>query len=157
MKEHNYTVEINWTGNSGQGTRGYRDYSRNHEIAAPGKPIVPGSSDPAFRGDVTRYNPEEFLVASLSTCHMLSYLHLCAVNGVVVEAYTDKPTGVMKEKTGGSGVFTDVTLHPEVTISAESDERKAMALHDDAHHLCFIANSVNFPVKHQARVIKTAG
>src|SRR4030095_12641543 len=102
-KEHSYSVKLNWTGNLGQGTSGYRAYSRNHEISAGGKPALPGSSDPTFRGDPTRYNPEEFLVSALSTCHMLWYLHLCAEAQIVVLEYSDEASGVMEETPDGGG------------------------------------------------------
>jgi organic hydroperoxide reductase OsmC/OhrA len=153
MKNHRYETRVAWTGNLGQGTSGYRSYLRNHEVSAAGKPVVLASSDPAFRGDPARYNPEELLVASLSACHMLSYLHLCAVNGVVVVAYADDAFGLMEETADGGGLFTEVTLRPAVTISADSDAGKAMSLHEDAHRLCFIANSVKFPVRHEPRIM----
>ena len=154
MKQHHYEVQIAWTGNEGEGTKTYRGYKRDHSITGPGKPPVKGSSDPAFCGDPTRYNPEELLVASLSACHMLSYLHLCAVNGIVVIEYQDDAAGVMSEDPDGSARFVEVTLHPNVTIEADSDETKALSLHEDAHHNCFIANSVNFPVKTIAQVTR---
>lgn len=148
MKTHSYATTLHWTGNKGEGTASYRAYSRNHEISGAGKPAtIPGSSDPHFRGDAACYNPEELLVASLSACHMLSYLHLCAVNNVVVTAYEDRATGTMEERPDGSGALIEVVLHPLVTITEGSDREKAQALHKDAHHLCFIANSVNFPVR----------
>jgi organic hydroperoxide reductase OsmC/OhrA len=145
-KEHLYAVKVRWTGNVGQGTANYRVYKRDHEISAPGKPTVPGSSDPNFRGDKTRYNPEELLVASLSACHMLWYLHLCSESGMVITAYQDEPEGKMVETKDGGGHFTQVTLRPAVTFAAGVDTELARRLHDKAHHLCFIANSVNFPV-----------
>ncbi len=154
MKQHHYEVKVAWTGNQGQGTKTYRGYKRDHAITGPGKPPLLASSDPAFRGDPTRYNPEELLVASLSACHMLSYLHLCAVNGIVVTEYQDDAKGVMNENPDGSARFVEVTLHPEVTIEADSDETKALSLHEQAHHNCFIANSVNFPVKNVARITR---
>ena len=154
MKQHRYETHVAWTGNLGPGTTRYTSYLRNHEITAAGKPVVPGSSDPAFRGDPSRFNPEDLLVASLSACHMLSYLHACAVNGVVVVDYVDDAVGIMQETEDGGGSFTEVVLRPEVTISAESDAEKALSLHDEAHHKCFIASSVKFPVRHEARVSK---
>jgi organic hydroperoxide reductase OsmC/OhrA len=120
---------------------------------AAGKPTLLASSDPAFRGDPGRYNPEELLVASLSSCHMLSYLHLCAVNKIVVIDYQDEATGTMNEDANGSAAFVEVTLHPQVTVEADSDKAKALSLHEEAHRYCFIANSVNFPVKHVAQII----
>src|SRR4051812_1921546 len=150
-KDHRYDLAVRWTGNTGTGTSRYDAYSRNHEVSAPGKPPIPGSSDPAFRGDPDRYNPEEMLVASLSTCHMLWYLHLCADRGVIVFAYEDAPFGVMREEPDGSGAFVEVTLRPVVTIEAGS-EVDAAALHARAHELCFIARSVKFPVRHEPSI-----
>ncbi len=157
MKQHRYEIQISWTGNLGDGTKRYTGYSRNHEIVSAGKPVLPGSSDPSFRGDPARYNPEQLLVASLSTCHMLWYLHLCSENGVVVEEYSDAAAGIMEEHPDGSGRFVEVMLRPSVTISAESDTERALALHEDAHRKCFIANSVNFPVLHDPRVTQAVG
>ena len=149
MKKHQYTTTLRWTGNRGTGTSGYKAYGRDHEITGPSKAAtLPGSSDPHFRGDASRYNPEDLLVAALSACHMLSYLHLCAVNHVVVMAYEDDAAGTMAENSDGSGEFTEVTLRPRVTITAASDAGKALELHEDAGKLCFIARSVNFPVHH---------
>jgi len=145
-KLHQYTVAVTWTGNRGTGTSGYRDYGRDHDIAAAGKPTIPGSSDPAFRGDPARWNPEEMLVASVSTCHQLWYLHLAATAGITVVAYEDRPVGTMTEDAKGSGRFTALTLHPTVTILPGDDAAKAAALHHDAHEMCFVANSVNFPI-----------
>jgi organic hydroperoxide reductase OsmC/OhrA len=145
-RQHAYTVTVTWTGNAGNGTTGYRDYQRSHEIASLGKPPIYGSSDPAFRGDAQRWNPEELLVASLSACHKLWYLHLCADAGVVVNAYIDEATGVMEESTDGSGQFVQVILKPKVSLAPGSDPAKALSLHHAAHAKCFIARSVNFPV-----------
>jgi organic hydroperoxide reductase OsmC/OhrA len=147
--DHSYTVTITWTGNTGQGTAGYRGYERTHEVVVHGKPGIPASADPAFRGDKTRYNPEEMLVASLSSCHMLWYLHLCSVEGIVIEAYQDVAEGVMVEDEDGGGRFTEVVLQPEITLAAGADLGRARALHRDAREKCFIANSVNFPVRHE--------
>lgn len=146
MKQHTYICQIEWTGNDGQGTKTYTSYRRDHVITCEGKPAVHASSDPAFRGDKTRYNPEELLVASLSSCHMLSYLHLCAVNGINVIEYRDRAEGTMRENPDGSGEFVRVILKPEVRIEAGGDPKKAAELHHKAHALCFIARSVNFPV-----------
>lgn len=146
MKKHSYKVTMTWAGNKGQGTASYKAYSRDHIYSADGKPDLPGSSDPHFLGDRGRYNPEELLVASLSSCHMLWYLHLCAINGVVVLEYEDHASGVMQENPDGSGQFLGVDLHPRTVISANSDPAKAAEFHDKVHDLCFIARSVNFPV-----------
>ena len=147
-KLHSYNTVIEWTGNTGEGTAHYRSYSRNHIIRGNGKKPVEASSDPAFSGDPSRYNPEELLLASLSACHMLWYLHLCADNGIVVIAYTDHATGTMEENENG-GRFLEVTLHPQIKLSEASMMEKAKALHTVAHQKCFIANSCNFPVHHQ--------
>jgi organic hydroperoxide reductase OsmC/OhrA len=145
-KTHRYAITVEWTGNTGTGTSGYRDYSRQHDISAGAKPPIPGSSDLVFRGDATRWNPEELLIASLSACHKLTYLHLCAEAGIVVLAYTDRAEGVMAEAPNGSGRFQSVTLRPHVTVASGADLTQARDLHHSAHAKCFIANSVNFPV-----------
>ncbi|MEP6783021.1 MAG: OsmC family protein [Acidobacteriota bacterium] len=151
-KTHSYPIRMSWTGNTGPGTAEYRGYKRDHEYSVDGKPVVLGSSDPAFRGDATRYNPEELLVMSLSSCHMLWYLHLCAESNVVVVNYVDDAIGTMVEAAETGGHFTEVVLRPMVTISKDSDARLAESLHDRAHHLCYVANSVNFPVRCEARI-----
>ena len=147
-KTHAYQITTTWTGNTGAGTKDYRGYERAHEISAPGKPVIAGSSDPNFRGDATRYNPEELLVASLSACHMLWYLHLCSENGIVVTTYIDEAHGTMAETTDGGGRFT---LRPAVTI-ASGDGELAQQLHKRAHELCFISRSVNFPVRCESEI-----
>jgi len=152
-KEHHYTLSIEWTGNLGTGTSDYRAYTRNHSVYVENKPTILASSDPYFRGDKTRYNPEEMLIAALSSCHMLSYLHLCAVNSVVVIEYKDSATGTMVENPDGSGQLTEATLSPLVKVKDSSMKAKAHELHDQAEKLCFIARSVNFPVHHKPTVI----
>jgi organic hydroperoxide reductase OsmC/OhrA len=150
MKTHRYTTEVRWTGNDGSGTSSYRAYRRDHTITAPGKIApIPGSSDPHFRGDGSRYNPEELLVASLSSCHMMSLLHLCASAGIVVTEYSDTAEGVMRENPDGSGEFVSVMLRPHITITDGARVDDAMALNGKAHEVCFIARSVNFPVLHE--------
>ena len=155
-KQHQYQLTIQWTGNNGTGTSSYRAYERNHEISTENKPIIPASSDPSFRGDKTRYNPEELLVASLSSCHMLWYLHLCSEAGVIVTDYRDNATGTMVETADGGGFFSEVILNPVVTVAENSMIEKANALHAKANELCFIARSVNFKVVHNP-VSKLAG
>ncbi|MDF1750601.1 MAG: OsmC family protein [Alphaproteobacteria bacterium] len=150
---HYYEVTIEWTGNLGQGTTDYKSYSRNHTISALEKPPILGSSDPSFKGDANRWNPEDMLVASLSACHKLWYLNLCAIAGVVVTAYEDAATGVMVEDAQRGGYFTDVVLHPKVTITDGSSEDLALRLHHQAHEKCFIANSVNFPVRCEPKIM----
>jgi organic hydroperoxide reductase OsmC/OhrA len=151
-RTHRYDLTMTWTGNRGTGTSGYRDFGRDHEIAADGRPVIEGSSDPVFRGDKTRWNPELELVAALSQCHMLSYLHACATAGVAVTAYDDAPYGLMAETEDGGGHFTEVLLRPRVTIADADMAEKAMTLHEDASEKCFIASSVNFPVRHEPAV-----
>jgi organic hydroperoxide reductase OsmC/OhrA len=146
-KRHSYSVQVRWTGNRGQGTGSYTSYDRAHDIVAPGKPVIPGSSDPAFRGDRSRYSPEDMLVAALSACHMLWYLHLCADAKIVVTEYSDDASGSMVETADGGGHFTEVVLRPTAVIEPGADPAAAAALHERAHALCFIASSVNFNVR----------
>lgn len=152
MKQHTYRVAVEWTGNTGEGTKAYKSYRRDHTIFVDNKPEIQGSSDPSFRGDPSRHNPEELLVASLSACHMLWYLHLCSVNHVTVLEYCDSAQGVMEERNDGSGEFVEVILSPAVKLEIGDDEVKALSLHDEAHHHCFIARSVKFPVKVAPRI-----
>lgn len=149
---HQYALTVEWTGDLGTGTGHYRSYKRDHVVRIAGKPDLLGSSDPTFRGDPSRHNPEDMLVAALSACHMMSYLHVCAVNGVVVTAYVDNATGSMETFPDGSGRFTEVVLHPVVTVRDTDMQAKAIELHAKASALCFIANSVNFPVDHRVTV-----
>ncbi|HEY7688710.1 MAG TPA: OsmC family protein [Dongiaceae bacterium] len=151
-KEHRYAATVEWTGNQGAGTSNHKAYSRAHEIRIAGKPPIPGSSDPSFCGDPSRYNPEDLLVASLSGCHMLWYLHLCSTAGIVVTGYVDAAEGTMIETPDGSGRFTGVVLKPEVTVQRGADLAKARELHAAAHKMCFIANSMNFPVTHEPTI-----
>lgn len=152
-RQHGYQVKTVWHGGADGSTKTYKSYSRNHAIEADGKPPLALSADPNFRGDPARHNPEELLVASLSACHMLWYLHLCAVNGVEVVDYVDSASGTMEETGGGNGRFIEVVLRPVVTITPDSDKDKAMAQHAPANKQCFIANSVNFPIRHEASVV----
>ena len=145
-RKHQYTVTMQWTGNKGTGTSSYTAYGREHSILSENKQEILCSSDPIFRGDKTKYSPEDLFVASISACHMLWYLHLCADNGIVVIDYTDNPIGNLQESSYGSGHFTDVTLFPTVTVKDKSMVDKANELHVKAHELCFIANSCNFEI-----------
>ena len=149
--DHHFEVTVQWTGNLGTGTSGYRTYSRDNLAAAPGKPAIDGSSARPFHGSPERWNPEELLVAALSECHMLSYLHVATNNGIVVTAYQDDATGTMRQTPDGGGYFTSVTLRPVVTISA-GDPELARAIHAEASAKCFIASSVNFPVRHEPTI-----
>lgn len=152
-KEHFYKAKVNWTGNLGTGTSAYTAYSRAHEISGEGgKAIIQGSADPIYRGEASRYNPEELLIAAIAGCHMLWYLHLCADAGVVVVDYEDEASGILTENADGNGKFSEVTINPRVTISKESNAETALELHDKAHEFCFIANSMNFPVRFQPTI-----
>jgi organic hydroperoxide reductase OsmC/OhrA len=153
-REHHFAASVVWTGATQGPTSSYEAYSRAFRAEVEGKPAIEGSADPSFRGDASRYNPEDLLVVSLSACHMLSYLHLCASAGIEVVAYEDHASGTMAIKDRKMR-FIDVLLAPKVTI-AKGDREKAMALHEQAHEACFIASSVNFPVRHEA-VIKHRG
>lgn len=153
MKTHTYNAYVHWEAADGVGTKNYRNYSRAHTIGAENKPEIAASSDPAFRGDASRYNPEELLVASLSSCHMLWYLHLCSVNGIIVVDYRDEASGAMEEASDGTAQFVAVELRPVVTMAGGGDRTKALALHAEAHRLCFIARSVNFPVTVHAEIV----
>lgn len=152
MEKHQYHLHLRWTGNTGSGTSSYTAYSRDYEITAQGKPALYGSADPAFRGNSKRYNPEEMLVASLSACHKLWYLHLCAEAGITVMAYEDEPEGQMVQTPDGGGHFEWVELRPRVAILEPEKQPQANQLHERAHELCFIANSCNFPVRCAAKI-----
>src|SRR5579872_5087290 len=145
---HRYQVHTLWQGNTGQGTADYRAYRRDHEISGPGKMApIPGSSDPIFRGDPARYNPEELLVGALSACHMLWVLHLSADSGITITDYSDQPLGLVTEHADGSGEFTEVTLRPVMKIKEALKIPDAEALHRRAHEVCALARSVNFAVR----------
>ncbi len=152
FKQHHYKATVKWTGNNGAGTTGYAGYERSHLISITGKPDLAGSSDAPFRGDISKHNPEDLLLASLSSCHMLWYLHLCADAGVVVVEYVDHAEGILSQNADGSGKFTEVTLLPMVTVSSENMLAKAKELHAKAHSFCFIAASVNFPLLHKPQL-----
>lgn len=150
MKNHNYEIQIEWTGNEGKGTLNSKSYNRNHKIEADGKyDVINGSSDPSFLGDKTRYNPEELFLSSISACHMLWYLHLCSEHKIIVTEYLDNATGNMEETENGSGRFTEVILNPKVKIKDLNMIKKANELHEEANKMCFIANSCNFKILHQ--------
>lgn len=151
MKEHLYKISIEWTGNKGKGTSNYQSYERSHSISVENKSTILASSDPSFLGDVTKYNPEELFLSSLSSCHMLWFLHLCTENNVIVSEYIDHPIGIMKETINGGGQFTEVTLYPIVTVQNQKALEKLDKIHQKANTLCFIANSVNFKIKHIAK------
>lgn len=147
--EHHYQVCAEWTGNRGTGTSGYRDYDRTVTLDVGGKPTLLASADKPFRGDPTRWNPEDLLLAALSECHLLSYLHACVTVGVVVREYRDEATGTMVLDGSGAGAFREVILRPRVSVAEPDMVERAMAAHAQANSWCFIANSVNFPVRHE--------
>lgn len=149
--DHTYALDLEWRGNRGSGTSGYRDYARDVVLRAAGKPALEGSADPTFRGDAARWNPEELLVAALAQCHLLSYLHMAVTHGVVVTSYADSPVGTMAQE-GVGGHFTRVLLRPVVTVADESQVDVALRIHREAGEACFIASSVNFPVEHEPTV-----
>lgn len=149
---HPYSIQLNWTGNSGQGTANYTSYERSYEIAVEGKPPLQGSADPQFRGEASKYNPEELLVAAISSCHMLWYLHLCANANILVTKYQDHAVGELSIEKGGSGQFTMVDLNPVIEISDPAQIEAATAFHQKAAEYCFIARSVNFPIHHHPSV-----
>ncbi|TDP91586.1 organic hydroperoxide reductase OsmC/OhrA [Leucobacter luti] len=153
MKDiHEYRIDIEWAGNRGTGTSGYRAYGRELTIHAAHKAPLAGSADPTFHGDADRWNPEELLVSALAQCHMLSYLHMAVRAGVVVTAYTDAAVGTMRQE-GVGGAFTEVVLRPRVTVADEAMVEAALAAHAPAREACFIANSVNFPVRHEPEIL----
>lgn len=156
MIRHEYEIALTWTGNTGEGTRSPRGYSRDHDVSAAGVPVIEGSSDPAFRGDPRRWNPEQLYIAAIAQCHMLWYLGLAAQAGVTVLAYSDAPTGTMVEELNGAGQFERVTLHPTVTIDADSDADVAERLHHEVAEYCFIARSVATPIHHDATIVRAA-
>jgi organic hydroperoxide reductase OsmC/OhrA len=152
VTDHHYTLGVTWVGNRGSGTTGYRDYARDCVLTADGKPDLLGSADPTFRGDRSRWNPEELLVAALSQCHLLSYLHSAVNHGVVVTAYSDAAVGTMSQA-GQGGHFTSVVLRPRVTITDPAKVELAREIHHEASENCFIAASVSFPVTHEPEIV----
>ena len=156
LDEHRYALTVRWTGNLGSGTSSYREYSRDHDVEIPGLPVLKGSADPTFRGDRSRYNPEQLLLTALAQCHMLSFLHVAVKHGVVVLSYEDDATGLMRLNRDGSGQFENVTLRPRVTVADPAHIAMAEDMHREANALCFIARSVKFPVLH-VPVTTTAG
>ena len=151
-KAHDYKARLVWDGNLGTGTTSYTGYGRKYRLQIDGKPELTGSADPMFRGDANAYNPEDLFVAALSSCHLLSYLALCARMKINVVAYEDNASGTLLLRPDGGGSFESVTLRPTVTIAPGSDEKRALELHDTAHDLCFIAASVKVPVNHEPQI-----
>lgn len=153
LGQHRYALTTTWTGNRGTGTSGYRDYARDVTLQVGGKPDILASADKPFRGDPERWNPEDLLLAALSECHLLSYLHACVQAGVVVVDYRDEATGRMQEDGQGGGAFTEVMLRPTVVVAEASMVDAAHDAHAQANAWCFIANSVSFPVRHEATIL----
>lgn len=149
LSQHNYQIAIEWTGNRGTGTDTYRGYGRDHIIRADGLPDIAGTADPTFHGDKNRWNPEQLLLAALSQCHMLSYLHVAVTHGVVITGYQDHASGTLRLNRDNSGEFTQVVLRPQVSLADDSQRELADSLHQQANRVCFIARSVNFPVLHE--------
>ncbi len=153
LGEHRYAVRAEWTGDRGTGTSGYRDYDRSVTLEVSGKPALLASSDKPFRGDPTRWNPEDLLLSALAECHLLAYLHACVTAGVVVVGYTDDATAVMREDGRGGGAFVEAVLRPRVVVAEASMVDAATTAHAQANAWCFIANSVNFPVRHEPTIV----
>ncbi|MHC1480511.1 OsmC family protein [Frateuria aurantia] len=145
MMRHDYSLDLIWTGHGEAGTTGVRDYDRSYQIEVAGKPVLEGSADRPFRGDASRHNPEDLLMAALASCHMLAYLYLAAREGLQVLGYRDRVHGQLLLE-GEAGRFAAVQLRPMVSLAPGQDPERANALHEEAHRLCFIANSINFPV-----------
>lgn len=149
---HDYKAHLIWDGNLGDGTSTYTGYGRKYRLQIDGKPDLMGSADPIFRGDANVYNPEDLFVAALSSCHLLSYLALCARSKINVIAYEDEASGTLLLRPDGGGKFESVTLRPKVTLAPGADEKRALELHETAHDLCFIAASVSIPVLHEPQI-----
>ncbi|VXB19813.1 MULTISPECIES: OsmC family protein [Chryseobacterium] len=152
MKNHQYKSKIKWTGNTGESTKNYRSYERSYIISVDGKAEIKGSSDPAFLGNPDLHNPEDLLLASVSSCHLLWYLHFCSVNKILILEYLDFAEGTMIESENGSGKFTEIILKPKILVTEKDMVEKAIELHQKANEYCFIANSLNFEVKHQPEI-----
>jgi organic hydroperoxide reductase OsmC/OhrA len=152
--EHVFECRLDWTGAANGAVKDYASYSREVRVEIAGKPALRASAAEVFRGDASLWNPEDMLVASLSTCHCLSYLALAARAGIPVTAYEDDARGTM-DLVDKVMRFTRVLLRPKVTLAAgaEAHVDKARALHTKAHHECFIASSVNFPVDHEPTIV----
>jgi len=149
LSRHEYHISLDWTGNRGTGTENYRGYGRDHVVRSAGLPDLPGTADPTFHGDKDRWNPEQLLLAALSQCHMLSYLHIAVTHGVIVTGYSDSATGLLRLNRDNSGEFVRAILRPAVNLADEAQRELADSLHEEANKVCFIARSVNFPVLHE--------
>ncbi len=154
-KTHQYGANVSWTGDRGEGTRRYKGYDRTWRIATPGKLPIECSNDPLLGGDPSKPNPEDLLLASLSACHMLWFLHLASEAGIVVRGYEDAPIGVGDTGPRGAGRFLSAILRPTITVERGADLVKADALHHAVHDYCFISRSVNFPIEYAANYVET--
>ncbi len=154
-RQHSFHAAVTWTGNTGTGTSAYKAYERTWEIRTPNKPMVKCSNDPMLGGDPSLHNPEDMLIASLSACHMLWYLHLASQENIVVLAYEDRPEGIGQSLPDGSGQFTQAILKPSITVKAGADMDRAEAIHHEVHKYCFIARSVNFPVTYEPSITQS--
>ncbi|MBU2980759.1 OsmC family protein [Lentibacter algarum] len=152
-RKHDFEAKVVWTGNTGEGTAHYKAYERTWEVQTEGKPVVKCSNDPLLGGDPTLHNPEDMLIAALSSCHMLWYLHMASDAGVTVLAYEDDPVGHGESEASGAGQFVSADLRPRITVAAGTDLAKADAIHSEIGKVCFIARSVAFPVHHKARYV----
>ena len=151
--KHLFKAEVKWTSNQNQEDSTKRFYSKSHTVLIEGKPILNVSAAKAFKGDSEKYNPEDLLLSSLVSCHMMSYLYVCSQNGIEVLEYSDNAEATLEVSPDGSGRFVTITLNPEVKISNSSQIQLALGLHQKANQLCFIANSCNFPVLHNASCV----
>ncbi len=149
---HEFNTQIEWTGNTGLGTETYESYERDYTLSSEGKEQILCSSAAGFRGDTNKYNPEDLFIASLSSCHMLWYLHLCADNGIKVLSYIDATEAKLAVFLNGKGFFQSITLSPKVVVENPEHIQKAIALHQKANKMCFLANSLHFPIKHNPTV-----
>ena len=148
--KHLFKASINWTSSQNQQQSEKKFYSKSHKIKLEGKPILIVSAAKAFKGNPELYNPEDLLLSSLVSCHMMSYLYVCSQNGIEVLEYSDNAEATLEVSPDGSGRFVEVTLNPKITISNSNQIQQALDLHQKANQLCFIANSCNFPVLHNA-------
>lgn len=148
--KHLFKAEVDWTSNQKPSDSTKRFYSKTHQIIIEGKPVLNVSAAKAFKGDPELYNPEDLLLSSLVSCHMMSYLYVCAQNDIEVLEYSDNAEATLEVAADGSGRFVAVRLYPKVKISNSDKIELAVELHTKANQLCFIANSCNFPVLHEA-------
>lgn len=147
---HLFKATLNWSSNKKQEETISKFYNKSHQIKIEGKPVLDISAAKAFKGDPSLYNPEDLLLSSLVSCHMMSYLYVCSQNGIEVLEYSDNAEATLEVSPDGSGRFTEVRLKPKVKISNPDKVELALELHTKANKLCFIANSCNFPVLHEA-------